>query len=60
MLIYWTRVTNSDLPIYGYILKMDDGLNGDYAIVYDGSSNPMQQESLVKGLIAARPYRFKV
>lgn len=60
MLIKWTQVTISDLPIYGYILQMDDGLNGDFAKAYDGSSNPMILESLVKGLTPARPYRFKV
>ena len=60
MLIKWTQVTTSDLPVYGYILLMDDGLNGDFIKAYDGSSNPMIFESLVKGLVPARPYRFKV
>jgi len=53
-------VTYSDLPVYGYILQMDDGLNGDFVITYDGSSSPMEFEHLVTNLVAARPYRFKV
>lgn len=30
MLIGWGQVTTSDLPIVGYILYVDDGLNGDF------------------------------
>jgi hypothetical protein len=41
MLISWGQVISSDLPIYGYNLLMDDGLNGDFNVIYDGSSNPM-------------------
>ncbi len=40
MYIYWIAVTTSDLPVKGYYLYMDDGLGGDYSIVYDGSLNP--------------------
>ena len=37
---------------------MDDGLNGDFNVVYDGSSNPMLLEYQVSKLISARSYRF--
>jgi hypothetical protein len=39
---------------------MDDGLNGDFNVVYDGSSSPLVYEYLVTNLVPARPYRFKV
>jgi hypothetical protein len=40
MYIYWDAITASNLPINGYILYMDDGLGGDFSIIYDGRLNP--------------------
>ena len=39
-LVKWDVITVSDLPILGYVLMIDDGLKGDFSIVYDGSFNP--------------------
>lgn len=37
--VVWTAVTISDLPITGYGLEIDDGLNGPFENVYDGREN---------------------
>jgi hypothetical protein len=41
-------------------LYIDDGLNGDFSKVYDGSNKPFNTSYTVKGLISGLPYRFKV
>ena len=38
--VSWDAVTASDLPVLGYVLLMDDGLQGDFEVAYDGSTNP--------------------
>ena len=53
-------MTTSDLPIKGYILYMDDGLEGDFSIIYDGRLNSLQTSHLATGLVAGRTYNFKV
>jgi hypothetical protein len=40
MYITWSKVTTSDLPILGYILYMDDGIEGEFSVAYNGSVNP--------------------
>jgi hypothetical protein len=47
MNVMWDIIDDSDLAILGYVLMMDDGLQGDYFIVYDGSFNPQLTEYLV-------------
>jgi hypothetical protein len=39
ILVHWTAVTSSDLPITGYTLQMDDGLIGPFTEIYDGRDN---------------------
>ena len=60
MYIYWTQVTTSDLPITGYILEMDDGLNEDFSVIYDGSLNSQNVAYTVNNLIQGRTYNFRV
>ena len=38
--VSWDAVLLSDLPVYGYVLMMDDGLLSDLSTIYDGSTNP--------------------
>ena len=38
--VLWDVIAVSDLPIRGYVLLIDDGLQGDFEIAYDGSFNP--------------------
>lgn len=60
MYLAWSAVTTSDLPIKGYYLWVDDGLEGDFNIVYDGSTNPALLHYLVSNLVPGRTYSFKV
>lgn len=60
MYIYWSAVTTSDLIIKGYVLLMDDGLQGDYSEIYNGRLNPESLHYIVNGLIKGRFYNFKV
>ncbi len=59
-LIYWNRVTTSELPLSGYILYMDEGLGGPLVPIYDGSLNPALVEYRVDNMIAGRTYTYKV
>jgi len=36
--------------VSGYLLYMDDGLMGDYQVVYDGSNKPFVNKFTVQGL----------
>jgi len=59
--LQWTAVpppTNS--LITGYIVKIDDGLDGDFTIGYDGSTNPSKVYTTIEGLISRTTYRLKV
>ena len=60
VMLSWDAVTTSDLPVYGYVLLMDDGLQGDFEVAYDGSTNPQVTTFQATGLVPARTYRFKV
>ena len=39
---------------------IDDGLQGDFIVAYDGSFNPQLTEYLIQGLVGGRLYRLKV
>lgn len=40
MTVEWNRVYSTDgVPVIGYILFMDDGFNGEFTIIYDGSND---------------------
>lgn len=53
-------MTSSDLPILGYRLQQDDGLGGDFSVVYDGSQNPQQLSYSAYNLVSGRTYKYKV
>ncbi len=58
--VIWDKVTTSDLPVLGYIVQMDDGLGGDFSVVYDGQTNPQVSSYTAEGLEPGRDYIFKV
>lgn len=37
--VKWVTGTSIDIPVLGYRLYSDVGLNGDYYLIYDGSNN---------------------
>jgi hypothetical protein len=58
-MVEWAESAEVDgIDIGGYYLYMDDGYNGDYSQVYDGSSEPQVFSFLASNLISGLPYRF--
>jgi hypothetical protein len=58
----WTApaLTAADLPILGYVLNMDDGLNKDLQPVYIGMNIPDITQYTAGGLTTGSPYLFSV
>jgi len=48
------------VEVTGYHLFMDDGYNGDFTIVYNGTDKPFTAQYTAVGLTIGLPYRFKV
>jgi hypothetical protein len=46
--------------VEGYLLYMSEELHGDYQLVYNGTSNPLQRHFVASNLVAGRLYQFKV
>jgi hypothetical protein len=46
--------------ISGYIVYIDDGLDGDFSIGYDGRTNPSLVSTKIAGLVPRSIYRIKV
>ena len=55
-----TKVADTELPTTGYKLYRDDGNDGQFSIVYDGTHRPGQLSYISTGLITGTFYRFKV
>jgi hypothetical protein len=58
--VAWQPPAESDLPIKGYILSMDDGNNGEFAQVYIGENRPDILTYTSGNLRTGYPYRFYV
>ena len=59
--VQWTAVTPpSNSLITGYMLYVDDGLDGDYTLAYNGMDKPSTLAYTADGLVARRQYRLKV
>jgi len=60
--LHWNKITTDALPVTGYLLYADSGLNDDFRLVFDGSNQP-EQTSFVfmrKNLSNVLTYRFYV
>ena len=61
IVVEWDEVAAIDNIITtGYILYIDDGRNGDFHIVYDGTNNFFTLSFAATGLETGLPYRFYV
>ena len=61
IVVEWDEVPAIDNIITtGYLLYIDDGRNGDYHVVYDGTSNFYTLSFAATGLETGLPYRFYV
>jgi len=59
--VQWDAVTSTDgIQITGYKLYKDDGLNGAYTLLYDGSNYPYILTYSAVSLTTGLPYRLKV
>lgn len=59
--LLWTAVDPpADSLITGYVLYIDDGLDGPYTVVYDGRDKSSKLSHTVTDLVARRQYRLKV
>lgn len=53
--VKWTAVSPpANSLITGYILYLDDGLDGDFEIAYDGRDHPSKLAFTATGLVALR------
>lgn len=59
--IQWSAVAPpAHSLITGYIVYIDDGLDGDFSVGYDGSTNPSLVFAKISGLNYRTIYRIKV
>lgn len=59
--VSWSEVTPPmNSLITGYRLYVDDGLDGDYQLAYDGKDRPSVLMKTVEGLSSRLTYRLKV
>jgi hypothetical protein len=59
--VEWTSVTPpTNSLITGYQVLIDDGLDGEYSVGYDGNGNPSKVNAVVTGLNSRTTYRLTV
>ena len=61
--VVWDEVADTQLPAgltTGYSLYIDNGLHGDFILIYDGEGVPTVRHFEAKGLVTGRHYRFYV
>ena len=59
----WDETSDTQLPaglITGYHLWMDNGLHGNFELVYNGEGVPTVLQYMATDLVTGRPYRFYV
>ena len=58
--VQWATVTDPSSPVTGYKLYMDEGNNGNFKMIFDGTGKPGIVGYLVQDLVTGTAYRFKV
>ena len=56
----WSTVANTEINTLGYKLYRDNGNDGNFTLVYNGTNKPGQREYNSTGLITGTIYRFKL
>lgn len=54
----WTTSADTELPVIGYVLNMDDGYESNYKVVYNGKGYPNVLKYTVGGLTTGLSYTF--
>ena len=58
IMVTWPKVSDTEIPISGYILQMAPAGTNNYTVVYDGSIYSQTTSFLVKGLTTGNQYSF--
>jgi len=58
--VRWVPPAVNDLAILGYVLSMDDGINGEFKPVFIGTNRPDILSFVAGDLKTGLPYRFQV
>jgi hypothetical protein len=58
--VEWNYVLDNSSPIIGYKLFMDEGNNGNFQLIFDGTGKPGFTSFLKSNLTVSKAYRFKV
>jgi len=58
--VEWDYVLDNSSPIIGYKLFMDNGNDGNFELIFDGTGKPGLTGHLVTNLTTSKAYRFKV
>lgn len=58
--VAWQPPALSDLPVLGYVLSMDDGINGEFKPIFIGTYRPDILTFTAGDLETGFPYRFYV
>jgi hypothetical protein len=56
----WDASADTEMPVIGYVLRMNDGLGVDYSVIYNGVNFPNVRKYLVSGLSTGGTYTFTV
>jgi len=60
--VYWDKITTDVLPVVGYKLYSDSGLNDDFKLIFDGMNQPEATSYTMtrSNLSTVLTYRFYV
>jgi hypothetical protein len=58
--LQWTASADTELPVLGYAINMDDGYGGNFKNVYYGKNYPNVLKYTIGGLITGLYYNFKI
>ena len=58
--VQWVAGISPDIPVSGYRLYSDLGLNGDFFLIYDGSGNSNKLSFTHSNLESGLVYQYKV
>ncbi len=56
----WNSSPDTELPVIGYVVNMDDGYGGDYSVIYNGKNYPNVLKYTVTGLTTGLSFRFNL
>ncbi len=60
MTLQWSASVDTELPVIGYVINMDDGFGANYRVVYNGKGYPNVLKYTVGGLTTGYTYRFTI